>query len=233
MSALRVLIADDELQARKRLVRLVEGLPDVEVVAVCESGDEVLARIGAAAPDVLLLDISMPGRTGLELRAALPRGQAVIFVTAHAEHAVDAFDLGATDYVLKPVTAARLGKAIDRAREHRSPARAEAAPRIPIETRDGVVLVDPEAIVHASFDGALVEIVTPSGTWLTTASLRDLEARLPPKFERVDRRNLLNLDEVARLEPEADGGAIAVTRGGHRVHVSRQSARDLRRRLGL
>lgn len=233
MTSLRILVADDELQARKRLARLVEALPDVELVAVCASGDEVLARVGATSPDLLLLDISMPGKTGLELRAALPRGPAVIFVTAHAEHAVDAFDLGATDYVLKPVTAARLEKAIDRARARHVETRAAAAPRIPIDTRDGVVLVDPDTIVYATFDGALVEIVTPTGHWLTTTSLRELESRLPPKFERVDRRNLLNLDEVARLEPEADGGAIAITRGGHRVHVSRQSARDLRKRLGL
>lgn len=233
MTLLRVLVADDELQARKRLVRLVDALADVEIVAICASGEEVLDRVAVAAPDVLLLDISMPGMSGLELRAALPRGPAVIFVTAHAEHAVDAFDLGATDYVLKPVTAARLEKAIDRARARPAVERRDAAPRIPIATRDGVVLVDPDTIIHASFDGALVEIVTPTGRWLTTTSLRDLEARLPPKFERVDRRNLLNLDEIARLAPEADGSAIAVTRGGHRVHVSRQSARELRRRLGL
>lgn len=239
MTALRVLVADDELQARKRLVRLVESLADIEVVAVCASGDEVLQRVPIAAPDVLLLDISMPGRTGLELRSALPPEIPVVFVTAHAEHALEAFDLGATDYVLKPVTAARLEKAVERARARvrgagtRRESAGSPAARIPIETREGVVLVDPETIVHASFDGALVEVVTSIGAWLTTSSLREIEALLPPKFERVDRRNVLNLDEVARLEPAADGSAIAVTRGGHRVHVSRQSARDLRRRLGL
>lgn len=238
MTLLRVLIADDELQARKRLARLVEGLADVELVGACASGEEVLERVPIAAPDVLLLDISMPGRTGLELRALLPRELPVVFVTAHAEHAVDAFDLGATDYVLKPVTAARLEKAVERARERVRGARAATAstapaPRISIETRDGVVLVDPDTIVHASFDGALVQVVTSIGAWLTTSSLRDIEALLPAKFERVDRRNVLNLDEVARLEPAPDGSATAVTRGGHRVHVSRQCARDLRRRLGL
>ncbi|MFO0615680.1 MAG: LytTR family DNA-binding domain-containing protein [Polyangiaceae bacterium] len=239
MTPLRILLADDELQARKRLVRLVQAMPDVEIVAVCASGDEVLERVPAAAPDLLLLDISMPGRTGIELRAALPDDLLVVFVTAHAEHAVQAFDLGATDYVLKPVTAARLERAVERARERArrgDPVRArsaEPAPRIPIETRQGIVLVDPDTIVHASFDGALVEVVTSMGAWLTTSSLREIEARLPPKFERVDRRNLLNLDEIARLEPASDGSATAVTRGGQRIHVSRQSARDLRRRLGL
>lgn len=234
---LRVLIADDELQARKRLVRLLEGLPDVEIVSVCTNGEEVLQRVLGARPDVLVLDISMPGLTGLELRAALPRGPAVIFVTAHRQHAIEAFDLGATDYVLKPVTAARLEQAIQRARERLAPAPSpshrQPTVRIPIETRDGVVLVDPETILYASFDGALVSIVTPGGIALTTTTLRDLEGRLPSKFMRADRRNLLNVDEVARLEPESDGGSIAITRGGHCVPVSRQATRELRRRFGL
>ncbi|MFO0551638.1 MAG: response regulator [Polyangiaceae bacterium] len=238
--ALRVLVADDELQARKRLVRLLEGLEDLEIVCVCASGDEVLERVAIARPDVLVLDISMPAsvgpqpeRTGLALRAALPPTLPVIFVTAHREHAIEAFDLGATDYVLKPVTAARLGQAIDRARERLAQSLSPPATRIPIETRDGVVLVDPNTVIHASFDGALVSVVTPAGTWLTTSTLRELEARLPPKFVRTDRRHLLNLDEVERLEPEPDGGSIAVTRGAHRVPVSRQATRELRRRLGF
>ncbi len=235
---MRVLVADDELQARKRLVRLIEGLPDVEIVSVCENGDEVLQRVLTARPDVLVLDISMPGRTGLELRAALPRSLSVIFVTAHREHAIEAFDLGATDYVLKPVTAARLEQAIERARERLAISKdAAAAPvavaKLPIETRDGVVLVDPETIVCASFDGVLVSVVTTAGTCLTTSTLRELEARLPPKFMRVDRRNIVNVDEVARLEPEPDGGSTAVTRGGQRVPVSRLSTRELRRRFGF
>nr|MBA3542599.1 LytTR family transcriptional regulator [Deltaproteobacteria bacterium] len=105
--------------------------------------------------------------------------------------------------------------------------------RLPIETRTGIVLVDPDAIVYAQFDGALVTIVTALGSWITTATLRELEDQLPPKFERVDRRHLLNLDEVARLEPTPDGGYVAVTRTGARVPVSRQAGRALRRRLAL
>jgi DNA-binding LytR/AlgR family response regulator len=95
------------------------------------------------------------------------------------------------------------------------------------------VLVDPGQIVYARFDGALVTIVGALGSWITTATLKELEARLPPRFARVDRRHLLNLDEVTLLEPEPSGGYLAVTRSGARVPVSRQAGRDLRRRLGL
>jgi two-component system LytT family response regulator len=229
---LRVIVADDELQARKRVVRLLEEMPDVEVVAACATAEEVLVRLPTARPDVLVLDISMPGIGGLELRARLPdTGPAVIFVTAHAQHAIAAFEVGAVDYVVKPVTGARLARALERTRAARG--RPEPGPRIPIETRAGVVLVDPSAIIYARFDGALVTIAGALESWITTATLKELEARLPPKFERVDRRHLLNLDEVARLEPEADGGYVAVTRNGARVPVSRQAGRALRRRLGL
>ena len=229
---LRVIVADDELQARKRVVRLLEAMPGVEVSATCASAEEVLARIPTVRPDVLVLDISMPGLGGLALGGQLAgSGPAVIFVTAHAQHALGAFDVGAVDYVVKPVTGARLAKAIARTRAIRSPL--EASARIPIETRAGVVLVDPSAIVYARFDGTLVAIIGALESWITTATLKQLEAQLPPKFVRVDRRHLLNLDEVARFEPEPDGGYLAVTRSGAKVPVSRQAARALRRRLGL
>lgn len=226
---LRVIVADDELQARKRVVRLLEELGDVEVIAACATAEEVIARL-ALGPDVLVLDISMPGIGGLELGRRLPDGgPAVVFVTAHREHAVDAFDAGAIDYVVKPVTGARLAKALARCR--RAPA--ARADRIAIQTRAGVVLVAPSAIVFARFDGALVTITGALESWITTATLKELEAQLPASFARVDRRHLLNLDEVTRLEPEPDGGYQAITRSGARVPVSRQAGRELRRRLGL
>ncbi|MEJ7597728.1 MAG: response regulator [Kofleriaceae bacterium] len=222
---MKVIVADDELQARKRLVRLLEELRLV-VVAACASGDQVLAQM-TLRPDLLVLDISMPGLSGLELHAKLP-DTPVIYVTAHEAHAIQAFELGAIDYVMKPVTAARLAKAVARVR----PAQTQTE-RLPIETRSGVILVDPASIIYAQFDGALVTLATEHGSWITTLTLKDLEARLPPQFARVDRRHLLNLDEVARLEPEPDGGYRAVTRTGAVVPISRQAARDLRRRLAF
>jgi two-component system LytT family response regulator len=227
---LRIIVADDELQARKRVVRLLEELPEVTILAACASAEEVIGQL-SLRPDVLVLDISMPGIGGLELRRRLgDAGPSVIFVTAHAEHAVDAFDAGAVDYVVKPVTGARLAKAIDRCR------RVPLAPtfeRLPIATRAGVVLVDPRAVIYAAFDGSLVTLHGALESWITTASLTELEAQLPATFVRVDRRHLINLDEIVRLEPEDTGGYVAVTRSAARVPVSRQAGRDLRKRLGL
>ena len=237
---MRVLIADDESVARKRLLRLLGAMPGVEVVGECASGEEVLQRVAADAPDVLLLDVQMPGLTGIEAKALLPEGGPyVIFATAHPEHAVDAFDVGAVDYLLKPIEAPRLARALDRARkflEARAPKAAggDALARLPIATRKGIVLVDPADVSHAIFDGSLVSVHTRGGVLLTDTSLQELGERLPPEtFERVHRRAILNLQMVERLEPLETGGYVAKTVLGEAVQVSRQAARKLRRRLGL
>jgi two-component system LytT family response regulator len=150
---------------------------------------------------------------------------------------VQAFDGGAVDYVLKPVEAARLAKALERARSREL--RASAAPpvalsRLPVSTRQGIVLIDPAHITHASLEGELVTLFTLQGELLNDASLQELEGKLPKdKFERVHRRALLNMEHVTRLEPVETGGYVARTTRGHAVEISRQSARALRKRLGL
>lgn len=246
---LRVLIADDEAMARKRLLRLLAALPDVQIAGECADGDEVLDRVRAGGVDVVLLDIEMPGLSGLDALALLPAdGPVVIFCTAHAQHAVAAFDVGAIDYLLKPIEAARLRKALDRARSHearrrfaeelerrRAPAAAVASvSRLALETREGIVLLDPRQVTHAQLEGELVTVYTTTARYFCASALGDLEARLPAEtFVRVHRRALLNLSHVVRLEACETGGFIARTAGGHVVEVSRQAARDLRRRLGL
>lgn len=232
MRALRVLVADDELLARKRVARLVSAMEGVELVGMCETGDEVLARVAEIEVDVVLLDIHMPGLSGLDAIALLPKdGPIVIFTTAHAEHAVEAFDQGAVDYVLKPVEAGRLAKALDRARTR---ALAPRVQRVPVQTRKGVVLLSPDEISHAVVDGELVTIFTDRGPFTTDFRLVDLEARLPgDRFLRVHRQGLINLDRLVRLEPTDVGGYVAHMRDESRVTVSRASARGIRRLLGL
>ncbi len=249
MSPLRVLVADDEQVARKRLVRLLSAMAGVEVAGECEDGDKVLARVREGGVDVVLLDIQMPGLSGLEAMELLPvDGPYVIFCTAHADHAVSAFDAGAVDYLLKPVEPGRLHKALMRAQERDTQRRFReelerrrkptgpntALNRLAIPTRHGIALIDPEQVSHATLEGELVTVFTGQGDYLTDFTLQELQDRLPAgRFERVHRRALLNLDHVARLEPCETGGFTARTTRGHSVDVSRQSARELRRRLGL
>jgi two-component system LytT family response regulator len=255
INPVRVLVADDELLARKRLLRLLAAIDGIEVAGECESGVAVLERLKAKDVDVVLLDIHMPGLSGLEALELLPEDRPVVVLcTAHPDHAVDAFELGAADYVMKPVEAGRLKKALARARERvesrtraagavegtaavvGGPVAAESVPRgldrLALPTRQGIVLLDPRAVSHASLEGELVTVVTEGGSYLSDDTLADLQERLPRDlFERVHRRAILNLEHVARLVPLESGGYLAYTRGGHAVEVSRQAARELRRRL--
>ena len=235
---LRILIADDELVARKRLTRLLAALPEVSVCGEAADGEAVLTRVREGGVDVVLLDIHMPGLSGMDALGLLPAGGPhVILVTAHADHAVEAFEHGAVDYVLKPVEASRLQKALERVRARLAPRASEPGKtlaRLPIPTRQGIVLVAPETISHATLEDELVTVFTAQGDYLTDFTLQELVDRLPAEgFYRVHRRALLNLAHVSRLEPLETGGYLARTSRGHTVEVSRQSARELRRMLGL
>ena len=239
---LRVLVCDDEAMARKRAQRLLAAIPGVTVSAVCTSAADVRAALAAQELDVLVLDVHMPGETGLELAATLlePR-PFLVFATAHSEHAVTAFDafpLGAVDYVLKPIEEERLARSIARAREwfqRDRPAepRADVAPGDPIAlaTHQGVVLLAPSSISACTFDGQLVTVRADGRAVLTDLPLNDLAQKLPHLL-RVHRRSLLSLAHVDRLEPRLSGGYVAHLRGGGAAEVSRQAARELRRRLG-
>jgi two-component system LytT family response regulator len=242
---LRVLVCDDELMARKRVLRLLGELPGIEGTLECESGEEVLEKLRTEDVDVAILDINMPGLSGLETVMQMPEDRPyVIFLTAHPEHAVQAFDVGAVDYLLKPVDDARLEKAIARARQSldhgareggsTEPSVSAKTTKLAIATHDGAALVSPGDVTHATFDGALVTVHTAARSILTDDTLQELEAKLPPgPFERVHRRAIVNLDHVDRLESVDSGGYVACLSTGKRVDVSRQSARRLRRRLGL
>jgi len=247
---LRVLVADDEAIARKRLVRLLAAMPDVALAGECADAHEVLERVRAGGVDAVLLDIQMPELSGLEALQLFPAdGPVVIFCTAHTAHAVAAFDVGAIDYLLKPIDAARLRKALERARDRdarrrqadelarfksRDDQQDKPLDRLALPTRQGIVLLDPLTVSHAELDGELVTVHTADAQYLSALSLQDLESRLPgDRFARVHRRAIVNLEHVVRLEPNEVGGYTARTRNGSAVEISRQAARDLRKRLGL
>jgi DNA-binding LytR/AlgR family response regulator len=235
---LRVLIADDEETARRRLKRLLSAIEGIEVVAECTSGEAALLELDRTEVDAAFLDVRMGKVSGLsvaELAAEL--GVEIVLVTAHPDHAVDAFERGAADYVLKPVEPERLSAAALRVRQR---IEASAAPRttpidrLAVSVRGEVRLIRPADVSHAVLDGTLVTLWAAGEALLTELSLQDLDRKLAfGPFERVHRRALLNLEHVERLKPLPTGGYLAVTREGHEVPVSRQAARGLRRRLGI
>jgi len=235
---MRVLIVDDEAMARRRLVRLVSALPEITLVGELSSAEELLARAREGGVDLVLLDIDMGELSGLEAMRLLPEGgPLVIFVTAHAEHAVAAFDAGAVDYVLKPVDAGRLKKALDRA-ALRHEARSDVAPggevladRLAVPTRRGLLVIAPEELHYALVDGESLILHTARGVLVTDFRVAALERRLPPeKFVRAHRRVLLNIDHVVALEAVGASTFVAELRDGAKVPVSRQAGKRLRAR---
>lgn len=241
-----MLVVDDEATARRRTSRLLGALPDVELAGELDSAEALLSYLDEEDVDVVLLDIQMTGMSGLEARARIPEdGPYVIFATAHPEHAVKAFELGAIDYVLKPFDEERLGKAIERAQRFyaqrepgaRKTSGASVPERLALETQKGIVLVDPAHVSHAVLEGALVSLhvcdAEGARSFVTEKQLVELEGRLGDRVERVHRRALVSFAFVERLEPQPTGGYLAHMKNGDRVEISRQSARRLRRRLGI
>jgi len=248
---MRVLIVDDEAAARRRLATMLDEL-GVEIVGEATDGVAALDAIRQHRPDVVLLDIAMPEVDGFEVARHAPEPKPlIVFQTAFGEHALKAFDHDAVDYVVKPVTRARLEKAIARAGrrlEHTARpavtpelvARIEAAlgtGRLPRRTR---VLVRHGAghralplrdVTFFAAEEGLVSAVTRDTRFLTDYTLADLEARFADSFVRVSRAALVNLDCVERLVSNGDGSATLTLTVGTQVHVSRRRTAALRAAL--
>ncbi len=244
---IRAVVVDDEPLARKRLRRLLSAHADVDVVAEAAGGDEAVGIVLRERPDVVFLDVQMPGATGIEalrsLRECLGEEAcpAAIFTTAFEQHAVDAFELDGVDYLLKPVEAARLARALERVRRRLGLAGTEQAACS--AAAGHLAAVDGERIVSLAFDevacltveGGLVFARTARGRHRVRATLGELEQRLEaPPFVRVSRSAIVNLAWIEHLEPEDSGTYRARLRSplSMSLVVSRRRARELRRLLG-
>jgi DNA-binding LytR/AlgR family response regulator len=240
----RCLIVDDESPARDELRYLLRGFGDVEVVGEAATAEEALVLLDSVDYDIVLLDIRMPGMGGLRLAERLRRegsGPRVIFTTAYPDHAVEAFDLNAADYLVKPFDQERLRRALDRVddADPEEPEHATVATkpigRIPVHKGDRVVLVDAGQIVYATAARGYSYLKLAGERVLVSFSLHELQERLPDHFFRCHRSYLVNLRLVREVVPDFSGG-IALVMGDRehsRVPVSRRQGPELRRRLGM
>jgi len=246
-SAVRVLIVDDEALARASLRRLLGDCPDAEVVGEAANGFEAVKLADALTPDLLLLDIQMPKLSGFEVLELLGDRMPAIFVTAHDEHALKAFEIHAVDYLLKPVDPDRLREALTRARGRIGRATAGPSPRDLAEAARFAsrparrVLVREEGAVHVlpaeridfieARDDA-VAIAAEGRKFRKAQKISDMEAILDPRhFVRVHRSYLLNVDRLARLELYAKDSWIAILRDGTKIPISRAGHARLRGRM--
>jgi DNA-binding LytR/AlgR family response regulator len=253
---LRIVIADDERPAREFLKALLESFEDVEIVGEAENGADAIETIEKTKPDLALLDLQMPEVSGLEAvkllrKTSLPL---VAFVTAYDEFAVQAFEVHAVDYLLKPVEKVRLREALNRAHERLEQAETrekaaadlkaaiavydETAPReylerIPIRQRDEIILLPVREAASIVADGELLHITTVKSEHYTiNFRLKDLEAKLnPAKFVRLSRGALVNLDMILKISPMPGGTFTVTLKNNQQLPVSRLQSRILRDQL--
>lgn len=239
---LRVLLADDEAPARRKLRAHLAGEQDVEVVGEAGTGPEAVEAIRRLKPDIVFLDVQMPGLGGFQVleEIGVDEAPAVVFVTAFDEFAVDAFEVEAVDYLLKPFHADRFRKALARVRDRLS--RPEAArdalervlravrpeDRRPLErllVREGerMFFVPLREVVRLTAEGNYVRVITAKGSHLVRETLAGLEARLDPaRFARVHRSEVVAVEAVAEIQPLFHGDYEVVLRNGDRVRMSRR-----------
>jgi len=253
---LRVMIADDERPARSFLKNILEDFEDVEIVGEAETGAEAIELIKEVKPDLALLDLQMPEATGIDVVKILRKSQLplVAFVTAYDEYAVQAFELNAVDYLLKPIEKGRLRETLNRAHERLEKSdfrlaeatnlKAVAAAyeettdktfleRIPVRLPDEILLVPVSEIVSVTADGELLHLTnTQNKKYTINFRLKDLEARLDAKkFIRLSRSALVNLEMIARIAPMPGGTYHVALKNGQEITSSRFQSRILRDKL--
>jgi len=233
---MRVLVVDDEPLARRELRRLLADHPAFEVVGEASHVDQAEERISALAPDLLLLDIHMPGGTGFDLLARLDHAPRVIFTTANEAHALRAFEVNALDYLLKPIEPERLAAALERVT---APTRSPEATSAPLAHLDRVFVREdqrcwfvPIAEVHLlASEGNYTRLHWNGTAPMLARSLVRLERRLDPRrFFRANRHEIINLELVERVEVGIGGTLLVALRGGAEVEISRRQARVFRAR---
>ena len=229
MDVLRTLLVDDVELARRRLARLLEPYADVQVAGDCGDVESAAEALHTLRPDLVFLDLEMPGANGMELFARVPRGSApmIVLVTAYEQYAVRAFEAEALDYLLKPVQPQRLEATLarvrDKARERgRQGAVAEWPAQLALRDRGRVVLLAASAIDWVESAGNYLCIRAGEQTHVIREPLVQLQRRLDPRrFVRIHRSRIVNVARIARLEPLHNGDHRVVLHDGTELGLSR------------
>ena len=225
---MKALIIDDERLARKELTSLLAPFEHLQVVGEAANADEAEQLVAELKPDLLFLDVNMPGRDGFELLEALDPAPHVIFVTAYDEHALHAFQVNALDYLVKPIDPERLAAALEKLPE---PEAGDGPTREMLHEGDQIFLKDVRLFQS---EGNYVRVLFDDQKPLVLRSLNTLEKKLDPLvFFRVSRKHIVNLRWVEKIEPWFNGGLMVKLRSGETVEVSRRQASRFKELLSL
>lgn len=240
----KALIIDDERLARNELKKLLQEFPVVEVVAEASNANEGIAKIDELNPDLIFLDIQMPGKTGFDMLAEVDRAPHVIFTTAYDEYALKAFEVNALDYLLKPIEPKRLEDALmklQQAEEKEAAALAMSGRGI-LSDSDQVFVKDGERCWFVKLGdvrlfesvGNYAKVFFGTNKPLILKSLNALEERLDEKtFFRANRKHIVNLRMIDKIEPYFNGGLLLELIGGDKVEVSRRQAVKFKEMMSL
>jgi two-component system LytT family response regulator len=240
---MRALIVDDERLARKELMKLLEEHPMIEVVGEAQNADEAVNMINDLNPDLLFLDIQMPGKTGFQLLEELDSVPLVVFTTAYDEFALKAFEVNALDYLLKPIQPERLGETVSKlAEKERAKVVATKGPEKKLGLEDQVFVKDGDRCWFVSLanvrlfesDGNYIKVYFDTNRPMIHKSLNALDEKLDERaFFRASRKHIVNLSWVEGIEPWFNGGLMVRLRGGDKVEVSRRQAAKFKDMMSL
>jgi len=240
---MKALLIDDERLARNELRRLLAVFPAITIAGEATNAKQAREQIAALQPDLLFLDVQMPGETGMQLLESLePPVPEVIFTTAYDEFAVKAFELNALDYLLKPVDPARLAAAIERLqiKVRGTPAAVEKAAPLAAEDKvfvregDRCWFVEVKQIRLLESEGNYTRVHFDDAQPQLFRSLNAMEERLDPKyFFRANRRQIINLSWIEKIEPWFSGGLLVQLKGGAKIELSRRQAQEFREKMSL
>ena len=241
---IKTLIVDDEPLAAGLVKEFLSAYPQFEVVAICHDGFEALKAIQLFQPELIFLDIQMPKITGFELLELFENPPAVLFTTAFDQYAVQAFDVKGIDYLVKPFSEARFAQAITRFLSQQKtktvpeavdyPVSEERNKRIVVRVKNEIKIIQTQEVRYFEADDDYISIHTQEGKFLKKMTMKQLEESLDPeKFARVHRSFLVNLQEVAGLEPYEKESYLLRLRSGQKIPVSKSGYARLRQVLGL
>jgi two-component system LytT family response regulator len=237
---MKAILVDDERLARQELKNLLSSHKDIEVIAECSDAAEAKEKIQQLKPDIVFCDIQMPGKSGLELAEEISAAIDVVFITAHDEHAIKAFELNAFDYLLKPVQADRLSETIKKLTVKETASRLDN--NTPLTERDMVFIKDGEKCWFVRLsdirlfesEGNYVRVYFDTFRPLILRSLNSLETRLSEKqFFRASRKHMINLGYIQSIEPWFNGGLNVKMKDGRDVEISRRQAVKLKDMMSL
>lgn len=245
---MKAIIIDDERLARTELRKLLQEYPEIEVIDEASNAEEGIQKIDSLNPDLIFLDIQMPGKTGFEMLQELDHTPAVIFTTAYDDYALKAFEVNALDYLLKPIEPKRLGDAVEKVKKLLQKSGSEfrlpslAGPQSLLREDDQVFVKDGDRCWFVRLSdvrlfesvGNYAKVFFGNNKPLILKSLNALEERLDPKcFFRANRKHIVNLQAIEKVESYFNGGLLLELKGGEKIEVSRRQTVKFKEMMSL